>query len=182
MLARPSAHDEPAIRVEEATDETSCAQVRRLLREFAAEFQPIVAEIFTIQGFEAELTGLPGRYAAPSGCLLIVSKGQLVVGCVGLRDLGGGTCELKRLYVSIPYRRNGLSRLLVAEVIRRAAVIGYQRMVLDTLPEMAEAITLYRAFGFVDADPYWNHPTQHAVFMTRPVSSNDRIITQSQNS
>ena len=154
------------IRVEDASGPARLDQARELLRGFAAEWAPLVARIFEVQGFEAEVAGLPGRYAPPSGCLLLAIDGdEQPVGCVALRDLGEGTCEMKRLYVPPSCRGRGAGRLLVDEVVRRAAGMGYRRMVLDSLPEMAGALALYRGRGFVDAAPYWGHPTDHAVFM-----------------
>ena len=119
------------------------------------------------QGFDAEVAGLPGRYAPPSGCLLLAMDGDIPAGCVALRDLGDGTCEMKRLYVTPEHRGRGLGRLLVEEVLRRAERMGYRRMVLDSLPEMAGAFALYRQHGFVETAPYWGHPTGHAIFMER---------------
>ena len=93
--------------------------------------------------------------------------GDVAAGCVGGRDLGDGTCEMKRLYVPPEHRGLGLGRLLVEEVLRRAERTGYRRMVLDTMPEMAGALALYRRHGFVETAPYWGHPTGHAIFMER---------------
>ena len=160
---------EPTIRVQDAESEAELDLVRRLFEAFAAEFHPLVAEIFVVQGFAAEVAGLPGRYAAPSGCLLLAMLGDSPAGCVALRNLGNGTCEMKRLYVAPPYRSRGTGRFLVEEVLRRGERLGYRRMVLDSLPEMTGAIALYQRYGFVDTAPYWGHPTAHPVFMERPL-------------
>ena len=129
-----------------------------MFRAYADEYAASIAETLCFQGFEAEVAGLPGRYAPPSGCLLLAMEGDRPAGCVAMRDLGGGTCEMKRLYVAPEFRGRGVGRLLVEEVLRRAERAGYRRMVLDTVPEMAEAIALYRSFGFVDTAPYWHVP------------------------
>lgn len=157
----------PTIRVEDAASPGALDQVRELLRGFAAEFDPLVAEVFVVQGFAAEVAGLPGRYAPPGGSLLLARDGDIPAGCVALRDLGEGTCEMKRLYVPPAYRSRGAGRLLVAAILRRAGEMGYRRMVLDTLPAMTAAIALYEDFGFSTTAPYWGHPTAHAVFMER---------------
>ena len=161
--------DDWAIRVEEAHDEASLDHVRRLLEAGAIEFAWVVAEVFQVQGFAAELAGLPGRYAPPTGALLLATVDDAPAGCVALRDLGGGTCEMKRLYVTLTHRGLGVGKRLVEEVIHRAKRIGYHTMVLDTLPEMAEAIALYQNFGFHETAPYWSHPTPQAVFMQKPL-------------
>jgi ribosomal protein S18 acetylase RimI-like enzyme len=88
-------------------------------------------------------------------------------GCVALRDLGGGTCEMKRLFVAPEARGQGVGGLLVEEVVRRAERAGYRRMVLDTLPEMAGALALYRRHGFVETAPYWDCPVERTIYLER---------------
>ena len=131
-----------------------------MLRSYADEYAESIAETLCFQGFEAEVAGLPGRYAPPTGCLLLAMQGDRPAGCVAMRDLGGGTCEMKRLYVAPEFRGQGVGRLLVEDVLGKAERTGYRRMVLDTVPEMAEAIALYRRFGFVDTEPYWQSPVE----------------------
>jgi ribosomal protein S18 acetylase RimI-like enzyme len=138
-----------------------------MFRAYADEFAGSIAEILCFQSFEAELAGLPGRYAPPSGCLLLAMDGDEPAGCVGLRDIGEGTCEMKRLYVAPGSRGKGLGKHLIEEVIVRAERLGYRRMVLDTLPLMTGALALYRQFGFLETAPYWGHPTEQAIFLER---------------
>ena len=156
-----------SIEIKEARGWVALDQVRSLLRAFATEFGPATAEVFEVQSFATEVVELPGRYAPPGGCLLLAVENGSPAGCVALRDLGNGICEMKRLYVSLNYRACGVGRLLVAAILDRAARLGYQRMVLDTLPEMSSAIALYRVFGLESIDSYWDHPAAGAVFMAR---------------
>jgi putative acetyltransferase len=160
---------DPPIRLEDVEGAELLNHVRRLFRSYAAEFADSIAETLCFQGFEAEVVGLPGRYAPPSGCLMLAMDGETHAGCVALRDIGSETCEMKRLCVLPSYRGRGVGRLLVSEVIRRGERLGYRRMVLDTMPEMVGALALYREFGFVETTPYWEHPVERAVFMERPL-------------
>jgi putative acetyltransferase len=161
----------PTVRVVDAVGEEGLGHARRLFRAYAVEHAATIAESLCVQGFEAELAGLPGRYALPSGCLLLAVAGDEPAGCVAMRDLGGGTCEMKRLYVAPEHRGRRVGRLLVVEVIRRAERAGYNRMVLDTLPEMAGALALYRASGFVEAAPYWDCPVERTVFLEKRLTA-----------
>lgn len=123
------------------------------------------------QDFAAELTTLPGKYAAPAGALLLArdSRGE-PVGCVGLRPIEpDGCCEMKRLYVSLKARGLGLGSALIAAIVREAVLIGYSEMRLDTLPTMTEAIALYRKAGFVPIDPYYETPIAGTFFFARPL-------------
>ncbi len=144
---------------------------RTLFRRYAIDFAGSIAESLCFQGFEAELAGLPGRYGPPGGCLLLAMEGVLPAGCVALRGLDQGTCEMKRLYVMPEYRRQRLGRRLVEELSRRAARLGYGRMLLDTLLEMAEAIRLYRTLGFVETDRYWDNPIKRTIYLEKTLGA-----------
>lgn len=145
--------------------------VRGLLRAYAAEFADAVAESLCLQGFEAELAGLPGRYSPPSGCLLLAADGDRPAGCVALRDLGDGTCEMKRLYVAPEHRGRRVGQLLVAEIVRRGARAGCRRMVLDTVPEMVAALALYERHGFVPTGAYHASPVERTIFLERTLDA-----------
>lgn len=167
------------MRVVEASDPVSVAQVWRLFRKYAAEFSDSIAESLCLQAFEAELAGLPGRYGPPSGCLLLATVGRTPLGCVALRDLGDGTCEMKRLYVTPEGRGQGIGRGLVAEAICRGQRAGYRRMVLDTLPEMGGAIALYREFGFVETRRYWDNPIERTIYLERRLAVDEAKMERS---
>ena len=117
------------------------------------------------QNFEEELANLPGDYIRPVGCLLLaLYKGQ-PAGCVGLRKLSEGVCEMKRLYVKERFRGLGLGRALAEAVIKEAQKIGYNYMRLDTVPAMEAARALYVSVGFKQIGPYRYNPIEGAVFM-----------------
>ena len=89
-----------------------------------------------------------------------------LAGCVALRQLSERTCEMKRLFVRETFRGKRIGRLLIEMIIRHAKEIGYERMLLDTLPpRMNDAIALYRSIGFKEIAPYYDNPVEGAIFM-----------------
>lgn len=135
--------------------------VKALFREYAASLNVDLC----FQRFDEELDGLPGRYARPDGRLYLALAGGSPAGCVALRRLDEGRCEMKRLYVRPVFRTLGLGRALVWRLIGDARALGYREMLLDTLPEMGGAQTLYQKLGFSDIPPYYANPLPGARYM-----------------
>lgn len=148
------------LRILEVETKEDLLEVRNLFEEYGAS----LGIDLDFQGFDEELAGLPGEYAAPGGCLLIARWQNRVAGCVALRKFSPGICEMKRLYSQPQLRGLGIGRALCEEVIARARRLGYERMRLDTLPSMEEAKGLYGSLGFREIEPYRFNPVEGASF------------------
>ena len=144
-----------------ATSVEQIATARMLFKEYEAS----LGIELTFQGFAQEVLALPGAYAPPAGRLLLATGGAGPAGCVALRPLEGGLCEMKRLYVRPTARGTRLGRRLAETVIGEARAIGYARMRLDTLPSMKEAFALYQTLGFREIAPYYKTPVVGTRFM-----------------
>jgi GNAT superfamily N-acetyltransferase len=134
-------------------------------RELFGEYAASLGLDLEFQGFSEELATLPGRYAPPRGRLLLAWGGAEAAGCVALRPIDPGICEMKRLYVRPAYRGAGRGRQLAERIVQEARDAGYGRMRLDTLPAMAGARALYQALGFRPIPPYRANPIDGAVFL-----------------
>jgi putative acetyltransferase len=132
----------------------SMPAVRILFREYAEA----LGFHLCFQDFEKEMSELPGRYAPPEGRILLAFAEDDPAGCVAMKKLGSGICEMKRFYVRPSYRGRGIGHQLAEAIIAEARMTGYDRMRLDTVPSMQSAIAIYEALGFKDTEPYVFNP------------------------
>lgn len=143
------------IRIAPVTTDDDLDAVRALFREYVESLGVDLG----FQQFDEELAGLPGRYAAPDGALLLARIDDVPVGCVAVRALDApDIAELKRLYVRPSGRGHGLGRTLTLAAIAAARDAGFSRLRLDTLPAMREAQRLYEALGFIEIAAYRYNP------------------------
>ena len=117
-------------------------------------------------GFDKELAELPGAYVPPRGRLLLATVNGEPAGCVALRPMPDGACELKRLFVRPAFRSTGLGRQLMDRILTEAREIGYRQMRLDTVVgQMDKAIAMYRRYGFKEIEPHGGHPVPGSIYM-----------------
>lgn len=149
------------MKIVEVSSGKALSEARALFLEYASSLRFDLS----FQGFQEEIERFPGDYSPPEGRVLVAYDGVDVAGCVGLRNQGGKICEMKRLYVRPAFRGKGIGRGLASTVIEEARKAGYDRIRLDTVPSMKEAIGLYRSLGFRTVEPYRYNPIPGAVFM-----------------
>ena len=91
---------------------------------------------------------------------------DLVVSAPGrsTRKNDAQTCEIRRLFVRSEGRGGGLGRALADRLVDDAGLAGFSRLVLNTLPEMTEAIHLYESMGFQQCDPYVEEPLDGVLY------------------
>jgi GNAT superfamily N-acetyltransferase len=154
-----------SVLIHPAVLDAEIAIVRDLFREYATWLDVDLC----FQGFEAELAALPGKYAPPGGSLLLAFIDGEPAGCIALRPMESGACEMKRLYVRPAFRGRGLGRALVERLLDDARSIGYRLMRLDTLDKLTEAMALYDSMGFRRVEPYYDNPLPGVVYWERPL-------------
>lgn len=152
-------HSSPAqITLIDASTDSEVARARDLMLTYAHS----LSVSLDFQGFDQEMSQLPGPYAAPDGALVIATVNGIDAGCCALRPIAdvdySNACEMKRLFVLPAFRGFGLGRLLVERVMSVARAAGYAHMLLDTLDEMEAARALYRELGFEEVDAYYYNP------------------------
>lgn len=139
-------------------------QARSLFREYEAW----LGISLCFQNFEEEVANLPGRYAAPDGRLFLAFVDENPAGCIALRKLEEGICEMKRLFVREDFRGRKIGIILIEKLIEEAKAIGYQKMRLDTYPaKMANAVKLYESHGFREIPPYYDNPHGEILYLEK---------------
>ncbi|MEM6345930.1 MAG: GNAT family N-acetyltransferase [Bacteroidota bacterium] len=143
------------ILIEAAVNPQQIERVKILLKFYGALRNHDAA----LGNYQAELDSLPGKYAAPKGCLLIAHEGNQAVGCVAFQALSESICEMKRMFVLPDYQGQKIGFRLVERLVAEARLAGYQIMRLDTHPHMHRAAKLYQSMGFYAIERYNQNPT-----------------------
>jgi carbonic anhydrase len=149
------------IRLREPDSAELWAAARRLVEAYAASLDVDL----DFQNFGDEVQNLARTYGPPDGAFLLAEDDAGLLGCVGLRPFSAGVCEMKRLYVLPAGRGRGVGRALVEGIIAQARRRSYRRMLLDTLPTMSEARTLYASLGFAPIPAYRHNPIVGTAFL-----------------
>ena len=136
---------------------------RKLFREYEAW----IGIQLCFQGFDEEVATLPGKYAAArGGRLLLAFADEKIAGCIALRKLEDGVCEMKRLFVKDEFRGQKIGIALIEKLIEEARKIGYEKIRLDTFPpKMGKAVGIYESYGFREIPPYYDNPYGDTLFM-----------------
>lgn len=100
----------------------------------------------------------------PAGSFLVARLGDRPVGCVGVRRLGDGRAEIKRMWVDPDQRGTGLGRRLLGAAEAEARTWACDRIRLDTNRSLTEAIALYRSSGYTEIAAYNDEPYAHHWF------------------
>lgn len=82
--------------------------------------------------------------------IVLEENDQLAGGCgfYPTEGLPSDTCELVKMYLAAPFRKKGYGQLLLDQTIAQAKETGYTKMYIETLPELTNAIELYKKNGF----------------------------------
>ncbi len=125
----------------------------------------MVAELRQRYRIEGERLGVPlepSELAPPAGTYLVGWAGERAVAGGGLRTIGPGLGEIKRMYVAPGWRGKGVARRLLDALEEAARGLGMDTVRLDTGPEQPDARHLYQTAGYRPIDNY--NGNVHAAF------------------
>lgn len=133
------------LRLIEKRDNKEIAEViRKVFREFGIDkpgtvyYDPSTDDLYTL-------------FQKP-GCLYwIAEEDGIIIGGCGIYatpELPEGCAELVKLYLLPAVRGKGTGRMLFEKSIESARQLGYNKLYLESMPELTKAIRLYEKSGF----------------------------------
>lgn len=90
------------------------------------------------------------EFMAAGGCFVLACVEGVAAACGAIRPLEGETAEVKRMFVSRPYRGRGLARRILGFLEDTARGRGIRVARLETGERQPEAIALYRSCGYAE--------------------------------
>jgi GNAT superfamily N-acetyltransferase len=95
------------------------------------------------------------EYEEPHGSFVVLYDAGRPIGCGGIRALGDGAAEVKRMYVVPEARRRGVGRSLLLALEDHARSMGFAAVRLDCARHNWPS---YQAAGYVEIDDYNDNP------------------------
>ena len=90
-------------------------------------------------------------FQAERSCYFVATINDEVIAGAGIfptEALPPKTCELVKMYVSSIARGKGLGKILLQKCIDEAKNNGFEKMYIETMPELTNAIEMYKKYGF----------------------------------
>lgn len=95
----------------------------------------------------------------------VLEQNEKIVGGCGIyptKGLPNGCVELVKLYVDQSIRGTGKGKELMLKSIEAAKLKGFTAVYLETMPELSNAIELYKQLGFVELSHALGDSGHHA--------------------
>jgi len=80
--------------------------------------------------------------------VVVAFNDNLPVGCGAMKEYDKTTMEIKRMFVPIEMRGQGIAVAVLNELENWAKELGYEKCILETGKKMLDAIGLYKKSGY----------------------------------
>lgn len=89
--------------------------------------------------------------STPSSIYFVAELNGKVLGGAGIfptQNLPTAVCELVKMYLAKEARGLGLGRMMINKCLQSAKEMGFEKVYLETMPELSKAVKVYEKFGF----------------------------------
>ena len=134
--------------IEPGDNEALAKVIRTALAEFGANKPGTVY-------FDPTTDALYELFRTPGSFYYVATIDEVIVGGCGIfptENLPQGTCELVKLYLAKEARGTGLGKQLMEISLSWAKENGYTQVYLESMPELAKAVSIYEKVGFKALD------------------------------
>jgi len=134
------------IRLIQSSDNAALAQIiRNTLTEFGANhLGTVYFDSSTDHLFEIFRESHSVYFVAENEDGKIVGGG----GIYPTEGLPADTCELVKMYLVPEVRGTGLGRTIIEKCLNTARELGFNKVYLESMPELKQALKVYEKFGF----------------------------------
>lgn len=80
--------------------------------------------------------------------VLVCYENDEAVGCGAFKEYEPNVAEIKRMFVNPNYRKKGIAKMILKELINWSKQENYTAAILETADKLKPAIALYKKFGF----------------------------------
>lgn len=124
------------------------AAIAKIIRDSLLEFG--AAKPGTVY-FDKSTDHLSEVFTQKKSVYFTIEKDSEIAGGAGIfptEGLPANTCELVKMYIGKKFRGNGYGQTLLEKCIKEAKKEGYEKLYLESLPELTNAIAMYHKNGF----------------------------------
>lgn len=120
-----------------------------------------ITQYFEMTSIDEKALSNPEQYyLAKGGHIFFARQSDHTVGCCALARVDSQAFELCKLAVSPDFQNQGIAHKLMDYVIKQAALLQAQKVILETNSQLLPAMHLYRTLGFVEKQ----HPNGKSIY------------------
>ncbi|HPE56699.1 MAG TPA: GNAT family N-acetyltransferase [Bacteroidales bacterium] len=80
--------------------------------------------------------------------VVVAYRGNIAAGCGAIKQFEEGVFEVKRMFVKLDFRNQGIASFILTELEKWCLDLGNEKLVLETGIGQPEAIRFYKKHGF----------------------------------
>jgi putative acetyltransferase len=109
--------------------------------------------------------------------VVVAYQREQPAGCGAIKEYSPGVAEIKRMFVPLASRRQGVARRVLVELEEWAHELGYSACILETGKKQPEAIALYQSMGYVVIPNYGQYTgVENSVCMQKQIDRREASV------